>query len=197
MKSTSLPILVTDFDGVMTSQFSLFDESGRSHKLIPVNDSLVVKYLCPLVFSKIVILTAGGNGPGFEITKARVRDLIKFAGPSIEIKLVKCPSILKYRYINKLCDSDRVVYFCDDVSDILTATRRHSNIEHITVPTTAPNILINLADSSIDTSRGGPFFTRACLSYASKEDINAMTDAMLSQSFVYDNLSDYVQEVDV
>ena len=197
MKSTSLPILVTDFDGVMTSQFSLFDDSGRSHKLIPVNDSLVVKYLCPFVFSKIIILTAGGNGSGFEITKARVRDLIKFAGGSIDIHLVKCPSILKYRYIKTLCDKDRVVYFCDDVTDVLSLTRRHSKLEHVAVPSTSPNILINLADASIDISRGGPFFTRACLSYASKEDINAMTDAMLSQSFVYDNLSDYVQEVDV
>ena len=195
MKSQTLPTLVTDFDGVMTSQMSLFDESGRTHKMIPVNDSLVVKYLGPVLFDRIIILTAGGNGTGFEITKARVRDLIKFVGDSIDIKLVKCPSVLKHRYINTLCDENPVVYFCDDLTDVLSLTRRHSKLEHVAVPSTSPSVLINLADANYDVSRGAPFFTQACLGYATNNDITAMVNAMSSESYAPKNCFDYIEEI--
>lgn len=193
--ASDLPVLITDFDGIMTSPMSLFDESGRTHKMIPVNDSLIVKYLCPEMFKKIIILTAGGNGSGFDITLARVRDLVKFVDGDIEIKLVKCPSVVKSRYINVACDSNKVVYFGDDITDILVLKNRHSNLIHAATPISAPWPLATYADSTIDTSKGVPFFTKACLQYATKDDIKNMHNRMLQHSYSSGSLDSQIEEV--
>lgn len=160
-----LPILITDFDGILSSPWSLHTKKGRALKAMSVNDSIVIKHLLGYLFSKVVILTSGGTGYGFEITRTRVKEIF---GSLPNVYLVKCDSIHKAGMIETFFDQEEsLVYLGDDITDI--SVFQIENIGWGAIPSSAPRLLADNVPSYVFKSKkdgSSSFFTDAIYEYS-------------------------------
>ena len=165
-------VFILDVDGVLTTGHFLYSDSGKAMKIFGPDDNDGLS----LLKSKIKIRFITGDKKGFDISKKRIVDDMKY-------KLDLVSTVKRLEWIKSLYDIKKVIYMGDGIFDHLVM----KNVLYSIAPANADKLAKKYSDYVTERKGGDRAVAEACLHVLEKffdEDISNIEEFKKSNNLI-------------
>lgn len=165
-------VFILDVDGVLTTGHFLYTDSGKAMKIFGPDDNDGLS----LLKSKIQVRFITGDKKGFDISKKRIVDDMKY-------KLDLVSTIKRLEWIKSLYDINKVIYMGDGIFDHLVM----KNVLYSIAPANADKLAKKYSHYVTERKGGDRAVAEACLHLLEKffnEDISNIGELNKSNNLI-------------